>query len=625
MSSNAPSFNDGPTSHTHESTEDAPRTRWQKFRLVVKVVELRLRFIALMAITGLVFAYWDYLWNRYDKWMRPAAGSHAAASGIEHYCPMHPQVVQENPGTCPICGMPLAKRKKGEKMTLPPGVTARVALAPFQVAQAGIKTVDVGYAPLTQTLTTVGYVAFDERAMANIVSKVPGKTRVEKLYVNFNGQDVMEGQTLAELYSPELSQAVHELVSAARRADQMSEPRTPLARSLIDDQRAMVRASGEKLKRWGITQTQIDDILKTGKADVTFPILSPISGHVFKKNVVQGQEVQEGFPMFEVADLHTVWVQAQVYEHQVGLIHFGQPVDATVEAYPYETFRGTVEFIQPHLDPSTRTVEVRYALENHGHRLRPGMFATVTLRTPIAETPEFRQRLASDTHQPTEKICPVTGAELGSMGPPVAVEVKGRTIWTCCDYCPPKVRTNPAKYLAKLPPPPPAPDPKKVLTAAEQKICPVTNLKLGSMGDPVLAEAEGRKVWTCCAACPPKLKAQPAKYLARLAPAPRDEVLTVPESAVIDTGTRKIVYVETEPGVFEGREVVLGPRVGNRFPVLEGLAPGDKVAANGAFLIDAESRINPGAVPAPAEENAPPKPAEPTRSAAAPAERTVKN
>ena len=150
----------------------------------------------------------------------------------------------------------------------------------------------------------------------------------------------------------------------------------------------------------------------------------------------------------------------------------------------------------------------------------------------------------------------------------------------------------------------------------------MTNLKLGAMGDPISVEVGGRKVWTCCAACPPKLKAQPAKYLARLAPVPRDEVLSVPESAVIDTGRRKVVYVESEPGVFEGREVVLGPRTGNRFPVLEGLAPGEKVAASGAFLIDAESRINPGAVPATREESGPPKAvAPPTRAAsAAPAE-----
>ena len=119
------------------------------------------------------------------------------------------------------------------------------------------------------------------------------------------------------------------------------------------------------------------------------PILSPIGGHVLKKNVVEGQEVQEGYPMFEVADLHTVWVLAQVYEGQLGLIREGQPVEATVEAFPGKAFAGKVEFIQPHLDPATRTVDVRFALDNPGHRLRHGMFATVTLQVPVADLPEF--------------------------------------------------------------------------------------------------------------------------------------------------------------------------------------------------------------------------------------------
>src|SRR5258708_4076675 len=162
MSSNGLSGQPGPAPPAPLPSEESPLTRWQKFRLVVKVVELRLRFIALMAGTALVFAYWDEIGNRFDKWMRPDSHQHAVASGIEYYCPMHPQVVQDAQGTCPICGMPLAKRKKGEKATLPAGVTARVELAPFRVAQAGIKTAEVQYAPLTQTLTTVGYVAFDE-------------------------------------------------------------------------------------------------------------------------------------------------------------------------------------------------------------------------------------------------------------------------------------------------------------------------------------------------------------------------------------------------------------------------------------------------------------------------------
>jgi len=537
-----------------------PLTRRQKFRLVVKVVELRLRFVALMAITGLGFAYWDTIANRYDKWMRPQAERPATASGIEHFCPMHPSVVQDEPGSCPICGMPLARRKKGEKAELPEGVTARIPLDPARIVQAGIRTVEIGYAPLAESLTTVGNVAFDERRLANIASKVPGRSRVETLYADYTGKVVKAGEPLAELYNPELAQAVQELLQARRSERASVPPQTGAARALLGDRIDMVRLSSEKLKRWGIAQEQIDAILREGKADFKVPILSPIGGTVVKKNVVAGQEVGEGYPMFEVADLTHVWIQAQVFEHQMGLVREGQPAEATVEAFPGETFPGRLAFIQPTLDPATRSVEVRFDLENPGNRLRPGMFASVTLKTPMAETPAFRSRIAASRPQ-------------GHGG-----------------------------HLASL-------------TVEEQKVCPVTSLKLGAMGDPIPVEVEGRKVWTCCGACPPKLVAQPAKYLARLAPPPRDEVLSVPESAVIDTGDRKVVYVEAEPGVFEGRVVVLGRRIGDRFPVLDGLALGEKVASAGTFLIDAESRINPGS----AAPGTPPPPAEaPTRSAVVP-------
>ena len=530
---------DAPAASGAACIDETRLTRWQKFRLVVKVVELRLRFIALMAITGLAFAYWDTLWNRYDKWMRPAAEMHAAVSGIEYYCPMHPQVVQGERGSCPICGMPLARRKQGDKLALPEGTTARVQLAAFRVKQAGIETVDVSFTPLMETLTTVGNVGFDERRLTTIPSKAAGKSRVEKLHVNFTGRQVRAGEPLAELYSPELHQAIQELLTAARRAaPEGSEVRTAAGRTFFGDARELVRLSSEKLKRWGITQAQIDEILAQGKSDFTIPILAPVGGTVVKKNVVEGKEVPEGFPMFEIADLSHVWVQAQVFERQMSLVHEGQAVEAIVEAYPGQTFRGVVAFIKPILDPATRTVEVRFDLENPGLRLRPNMFATVVLKTPVADSPAFQAKFAAATRS----------------------QQKGRT-------------TN--------------------LTVDDQKNCPVTSAKLGSMGDPIPVEVEGRKVWTCCAACPPKLHAQTAMYLARLAPPPRDEVLTVPESAVIDTGSRKIVYVEAEPGIYEGREVVLGARIGDRFPVLEGLAPGEKVAAKGAFLIDAESRLNP--------------------------------
>jgi Cu(I)/Ag(I) efflux system membrane fusion protein len=506
--------------------------------LVVKVVELRLRFIVLMAATGWVFASWDTLWNRYEKWMRPTAEPHAAVSGVEYYCPMHPHVVQGEPGSCPICGMPLARRKKGEATKLPEGTLSRVELTSNRVRQAGIETVEIDYAPMTETFATVGNVGFDERRLATIVSKVAGKSRVEKLHANFTGQEVQAGDPLAELYSPELHQAIQELLTAARRAEvQAGRPESATARTLLGDRRDLVRLAAEKLKRWGLTQGQVDDILANEKGDFTIPILAPIGGTLIKKNVVEGQEVPEGFPMFEIADLGRVWIQGQVFEPQLGLVREGQVVEATVESYPGRPFRGRLDFIQPTLDPETRTVAVRFDVENPDRSLRPGMFATVTLKMPVAEMPAFRAKLADSRSIPTSH------------------------------------RGGP--------------------TVEEQKNCPVTKARLGSMGDPIPVEIEGRKVWTCCGACPPKLKARPATYLARLEAPPRDRVLSVPESAVIDAGDRKVVYIEAEPGVYEGREVVLGPRIGDRFPVLEGVGPGEKVAARGAFLIDAESRLNP--------------------------------
>lgn len=536
-------------------------TRWQKFRMVVKVVELRLRFIALMAVTGLVFAYWDTLWNYYEKWTRPPGHAHVAALDTEYYCPMHPTVIQAEPGSCPICGMPLSKRKKGEKETLPPGVLARVSLAPFRVAQAGVLTSEVSYAPLTETMTTVGSIEVDERRLKRISSKTKGMARVDRLLVNFKGTMVKAGEPLAEVYSPELYQAIQELLlnqSTLRKPPAMQ---TTLGRSALGDSKELVRLSGEKLKLWGITQPQIDQILREGKADFRLPILAPIGGVVIRKNVVEGEYVNEGQTLFEVADLTHVWVKAQVFENQFSLVRVGQAVEATVEAYPGEVFSGKVAFIDPVLNPETRTVTVRYDLENADFRLRPGMFATVTLTTPVADTPAFRSKFAAR---------------------------------------PDSDQTRRAS-----------------LSVEEQKVCLVTHLKLGSMGKPIPIEVQGRKVWMCCDGCEAKLKGEPVKYLARLAPAPKDAVLTVPETAVIDTGIKKVVYVQTEPGVFEGREVVLGPISGDRYPVLEGLSPGESVATSGSFLIDAENRLNPKAA---AEPAVPPRSdSGATRAAVAPA------
>ena len=166
-----------------------------KVWLVLKTVQARLRFILILAAVGGTIAYWDSLTARYDKWTRPILGPDTAVSAdTEFWCPMHPTIVRDHPDKCPICGMPLSKRKKGEGTltdeALPPGVVSRVQLTPYRVATAGIQTTQIEYQPLSKEITTVGFVEFDERKLARITARATGKSRIDRLYVNVTGQTV---------------------------------------------------------------------------------------------------------------------------------------------------------------------------------------------------------------------------------------------------------------------------------------------------------------------------------------------------------------------------------------------------------------------------------------------------
>jgi membrane fusion protein, copper/silver efflux system len=521
-------------------SEPSP-SAWARFRMAAKILELRVRFVALMAVTWLVFGYWDTIENHVEKWARPPRPRPTSGGASEFYCPMHPNLVRDAPASCPGCGMPLSKRVRGVNNPLPGGIGARVALSPYRVAQAGIRTAEVGYAPLVQTVSIVGRVEYDGRRRAVIASRVNGILRVERVCVSSEGLEVTEGQPLIEVSSPTLLQAVRELLVASRTEEAAERARSEQVGGSPGEHRDLLRLPITKLLSWGITQGQIDELLRRGQTESRLPLLSPIRGRVTRLQVRQGQYVTDGEVMLEVSDLSRVWVQAQVFEDQLPLVREGEAVEATAFPYPGEVFRGTVAFFPTRIDPLTRTTDVRFELENVRRLLQHGMTATVTIATKVSELPAFRARRDESRAR--------RGADLRMIEP----------------------------------------------TAEQQKSCPVTGLKLGSMGPPVAVEIQGRKIWSCCEACTTKLKSNPSKYLARLTAPPDDLVLAVPELSVIDTGKRKVVYVETEPGLFESREVVLGPLSGNFYAVLDGLAPGERVATAGAFLIDAETRLDPAA------------------------------
>lgn len=475
-----------PTTETREARvaiPPKPETRLAKVGLVCKVVGNRLRFIAILVATAFFVGYWDVIVNHWHREIRPDGRVHVTVRSLfgasaarwlnsepnavtvdpdtEYFCPMHPSVVRpgldlaETVPKCPICGMPLSQRKKGAALELPPGVQSRKQYSPQQIQLAGIQTAAVGFQPLTHDIRAVGNVIYDESRLAEITSRVSGY--VEKIYVNKTWISVREGDPLAEVYSPELYSSVRELLLAVQRQASSD----------------LVAGSRDKLRLLGVSDSEMDEIVRSGRANHRLVIRSPQSGHIITKHVKQGGHIEPGQTLFEVADLSSIWIEADVFERDIPFLRAGQTIEATVEALPNRMFHGNVSLVHPHLDAMTRTNSIRFEVQNARHELRPGMFATVRIRTPLAELEPFSNR------------------------------------------------------------------------------------------------------------APPQDKP--------------GEVLAVAEAAVVDTGDRKIVYVERQPGNFEGVEVELGPRSGDHYPVIRGLKPGDRVAAAGAFLIDAETRLNPAA------------------------------
>ena len=356
------------------------RKWWWWFDFIVLVKLARLRFIAILAVIGVLITQWDLLLSYYDKWTRPAVTTNAAQSDVEWFCPMHPAVVRDNSkDKCPVCYMPLSKRKKGDGTVeaLPAGIVSRVQLSPYRIVLAGVQTWDVRYVPLTKELTAVGYVEFNESGQRSISARFDA--RVDTLFVNQTGRMVKAGDELASIYSPEMIVATKSLLDAHKSNNQ----------SLLSSTRT-------RLQLLGISDDQIDEILKTGTTNTHLTIRSPINGHVIRKYIREGQYVQQGMPLFDVADLSTVWIQAQIYEDDLlflpeELTHNGDdnmaamlPVTATTKALPNEDFHGLLTFVYPHVDQQTRTVTVRFELDNPKHKLRPGSTATVTLQVPPA-------------------------------------------------------------------------------------------------------------------------------------------------------------------------------------------------------------------------------------------------
>lgn len=290
-----------------------------------------------------------------------------------YQCPMHPQIIQDHPGNCPICGMALvpmdgtSKPQPGESH----GEHAAISIDPTRQQLIGLRLEPVTEETFSGEIRATGRVAVDETRVRKISVKVEGF--VEKLFVDFVGKPVAKGSPLFSLYSPEFvsAQREHLLALKTQRA---------LGGNLQGSGTDLLESSRRRLQLWDVPPEAIERLEKTGEVQRTLVLRSPISGVVTAKNVVEGARIGPADAPLELTDLSRVWVLADVFETELGRIHPGGSAQLSLTAFPGRTFEGRVAFIDPALDPKTRTAKVRLEFANHGD-LKPEMFGEVRLHS----------------------------------------------------------------------------------------------------------------------------------------------------------------------------------------------------------------------------------------------------
>ncbi|MDA0667173.1 MAG: efflux RND transporter periplasmic adaptor subunit [Planctomycetota bacterium] len=300
-----------------------------------------------------------------------------AANATEAWtCSMHPSIKAPKEGDCPICGMDLIPLETGTN-TAADGPNI-LRLEEGQKALAGIRTSLVRRADAAHKVRLVGKLAVDETAIAILSAYVGG--RLDRLYVDYTGLKVRAGDHLAEIYSPQLFHAQEELIVAVESAKRFG---AQSDESLIKISHSTVVAARKKLTLYGLTEEQMQEIVDLGEPSEQITLSAPIGGTVIHRSAVEGQYVKEGEQLYTIANLDQLWLELDAYESDLPWIRYGQQVTFSVDAWPGETFSGSISFLDPVLDSVTRTVHVRVEVDNSDGRLRPAMFARATVSTPI--------------------------------------------------------------------------------------------------------------------------------------------------------------------------------------------------------------------------------------------------
>lgn len=285
---------------------------------------------------------------------------HVAEDGTIYTCSMHPQIRQNEPGQCPLCGMALTPVSSNSGNSSP----YVLEMTPEAMALSNVQLTRVKSGAGSGKLSLTGKIQVNEQRVKSLTVNYSG--RVDRLFVNFTGQEVRRGEKLATLYSPDLVNAQKELLETAK---------------IKDRQPALYQASKEKMKLWKISDEQIARIENSGQVQTQFDVYADVAGVVIARNVAVGDFVNRGTALFEIVDLSSVWVILDAYESDLGAIRKGDDLNFQVSSYPGREFKAKVSYIDPVLNPDTRTVGIRAEAVNRNFELKPEMFVSASIAT----------------------------------------------------------------------------------------------------------------------------------------------------------------------------------------------------------------------------------------------------
>lgn len=280
-------------------------------------------------------------------------------------CAMHPQIKQDKPGKCPICGMDLTPMRSNSSSNEAIDESA-IQLSPEAMALAKVETSIVSRKNPVKSFSMYGTIKADERLSQTQTAHIGG--RIEKLFVNFTGERVTKGQTIATLYSPELLSAQQELLEAKK---------------LSNIQPMLLEAAREKLRLWKLTDKQIEEIESSGQVKRQIDIKSNTTGIITEKRINQGDYINQGTPLFTVANLKQVWAMFDAFEVDLPFLKVGNKIEFTLQAIPNKVFKGEISFIDPIINKTSRTAKVRVVTQNPDFLLKPEMYASATIETSL--------------------------------------------------------------------------------------------------------------------------------------------------------------------------------------------------------------------------------------------------